>query len=479
MIRRVLLASCIAALCAGCAVGPDYKRPALLAPASYTRGGTATTVGDDTGTTQRFTDSPIRDDWWAMFGSSALDTRVRQALARNASLDAATAALDAAKENVAAQRATYFPSAQISYAPSRQRDAVGTLSPTLSSNATYYSLHTARLDVSYAPDVFGLNRRTVESLTAQAEGQRYQLEAAKLSVATNVVGAAITEASLQAQIEATTAVIADGEKALAILRDQARLGYASAMDVAAQESALAQARQGLPGLRKQLAQNRDLLAVLCGDAPADGGAPEFTLDTLTLPESLPEVVPAALVDHRPDVRAAEADVHAASAEVGVALASRLPQLNLTASYGSSATTFSRMFTDDNVFWSLAGSVTQSVFDFGALKHKQRAAEAGLRQSAAQYRGVVLGAFQDVADTLYALEEDAHAYAAANDAERAAERTMTLTAAQQKLGYVGTLAAINARQAWQQARIARIQAQAERLSDSAALVQALGGGSNQL
>ena len=172
-------------------------------------------------------------------------------------------------------------------------------------------------------------------------------------------------------------------------------------------------------------------------------------------------------------------MHAASAEVGVALASRLPQLNLTASYGSSATTFSRMFTDDNVFWSLAGSVTQSVFDFGALKHKQRAAEAGLRQSAAQYRGVVLAAFQDVADTLYALEEDAHAYAAANDAERAAERTMTLTAAQQKLGYVGTLAAINARQAWQQARIARIQAQAERLSDSAALVQALGGSWKQL
>ncbi|KAF1009766.1 MAG: Multidrug/solvent efflux pump outer membrane protein MepC [Luteibacter sp.] len=475
MMRRLMLASAIAALCAGCAAGPDYTRPSLPSPSTYTRGDTPASIGADTGTTQRFSAAPIQDDWWTMFGSAALDARVRQALAHNASLDAAKAALDAARENVAAQRATYFPSAQLSYAPSRQRDAVGTLSPTLSNNATYYSLHTARLDVSYAPDVFGLNRRTVESLTAQADGQRYQLEAAKLSIATNVVGAAITEASLQSQIEATQAVIADGEHALAILRDQARLGYASAMDVAAQESALAQARQGLPGLRKQLAQNRDLLAVLCGDAPSDAGAPEFTLDGLHLPESLPEVVPAALVDHRPDVRAAEADVHAASAEVGVALASRLPQLNLTASYGSSATTFSRMFTDDNVFWSLAGSVTQSVFDFGALKHKQRAAEAGLRQSAAQYRGVVLAAFQDVADTLYALEEDAHAYAAANDAERAAERTMTLTGEQQKLGYVGVLAAINARQAWQQARIARIQAQAERLSDSAALVQALGGG----
>lgn len=474
MIRSLVLCAAIATICAGCAAGPGYKRPSLPAPSGYVRGEQPAVIGTDTAQAQRFSPAPVQGEWWTMFGSAALDARVKQALAHNASLDAALAALDAARENVAAQRATYFPSAQLSYAPSRQRDAVGTLSPTLSNNATYYSLHTARLDVSYTPDVFGLNRRTVESLSAQAEGQRYQLDAARLTIATNVVNAAITEASLRAQIDATNEVIADGERGLAILRDQARLGYASAMDVAAQESALAQSRQALPGLRKQLAQNRDLLAVLCGEAPADGGSPEFVMDGLTLPATLPEVVPAKLVDQRPDVKAAETDVQAASAAVGIALASRLPQLNLTASYGSSATTFSRMFTDDNVFWSLAGSVTQSVFDFGALKHKQRSAEAELRQSAAQYRGVVLGAFQDVADTLYALEEDAHAYAAANDAEMAAQRTMKLTGEQQRLGYVGTLAAITARQAWQQARIAKIQAQATRLQDSAALVQALGG-----
>lgn len=462
--------------CAGCAVGPDYQRPAVPAPTQFTREALPATLGDDTGHPQQLVSAQsIAQTWWQVFGSDALNDRVQRALAHNPDLDAAQAALRQAQENVAAQRATFFPSAQVSYSPSRQRDAVGTLSPALTSNATYYTLHTAQLNISYAPNVFGLNRRTVESLQAQADNQRFQLEAARLSLAANVVNAAIQEASLRAQIHATEAVITAQTRALAILHDQARLGYASAMDVAAQESALAQARQALPGLQKQLEQNRDLLAVLCGEPPAQGGAPAFDLEHLALPASLPISVPSQLVEQRPDVRAAEENVHAASAEVGVALANRLPQFALSASYGGSSTSFTRMFTDDNVFWALAGSVTQTVFDFGALKHKQRAAEAALQQSAAQYRSVVLGAFQNVADTLYAIDADARTLAAATDAERAAQRTLDLTQKQQQLGYVGALVLINAQQAYEQARIARIQAQAARLSDTAALIQALGGG----
>lgn len=462
--------------CAGCAVGPDYQRPATPTPTQLIRQPLASTTGSASGASQQWSSNDaIAKTWWEVFGSAPLNQRVQRALAHNPDLDAATAALKQAQENVAAQRATFFPSAQLSYSPSRQRDAVGTLSPTLTSNATYYTLHTAQLNISYAPDVFGLNRRTVESLQAQADNQRYQLEAVRLTLAANVVNAAIQEASLRNQIEATQAVIDAQTKALAILHDQARLGYASGLDVAAQESALAQARQSLPPLEKQLEQNRDLLAVLCGDTPDQAGPPEFDLEHLTLPVSLPQAVPSQLITQRPDVRAAEESVHDASAQVGVALANRLPQFTLSGSYGGSSTSFTRMFTDDNVFWSLAGSVSQTVFDFGALKHKQRAAEAALQQSAAQYRSVVLGAFQNVADTLYAIDSDARALAAADDAEKAAARTLALTQKQQQLGYVNVLTLINAQQAYQQARVSRVQAQAARLSDTAALIQALGGG----
>ncbi|MFC4527363.1 efflux transporter outer membrane subunit [Dyella halodurans] len=474
--RRTLLATTLATCCGGCAVGPNYQRPETPSPAQFTREALPAATGYDEAKLQQLAaGQAIAQTWWQVFGSAALNDRVQRALAHNPDLDAAMAALRQAQENVAAQRATYFPSAQLNYTPSRQRDAVGTLAPTLASNATYYTLHTTQLNISYAPDVFGLNRRTVESLQAQAENQRYQLEAARLSLASNVVNAAIQEASLRAQIDATEAVITAQTRALDILHNQARLGYASGLDVAAQESALAQARQALPGLQKQLEQNRDLLAVLCGDTPDQAGAAQFDLEHLNLPVTLPQGVPSQLVDQRPDVRAAEENVHAASAEVGVALANRLPQFTLSGAYGGSSTSFTRMFTDDNIFWALAGSVSQTVFDFGALKHKQRAAEAALQQSAAQYRSVVLGAFQNVADTLYAIDSDARAFAAADDAEHAAARTLELTQKQQQLGYVNVLVLINAQQAYQQARIARIQAQAARLSDTAALIQALGGG----
>jgi NodT family efflux transporter outer membrane factor (OMF) lipoprotein len=474
--RGTALLAAMTTCFAGCAVGPDYQRPAVPAPAQFTREPLPATLGADTGHPQQFVSGEaIAQTWWQVFGSDALNDRVQRALAHNPDLEAAQAALRQTQENVAAQRATFFPSAQVSYSPSRQRDAVGTLSPALTSNATYYTLHTAQLSISYVPDVFGLNRRTVESLQAQADNQRYQLEAARLSLAANVVNAAILEASLRAQIAATRAVIDAQTRALAILHDQARLGYASGLDVAAQESALAQARQALPALEKQLAQNRDLLAVLCGDTPDQAGAPEFDLERITLPVALPQTLPSHLVTQRPDVRAAEENVHEASAQVGIALANRLPQFTLSAGYGGSSTSFTRMFSDDNVFWFLAGSISQTVFDFGALKHKQRAAEAALQQSAAQYRGVVLGAFQNVADTLYAIDTDGHALSAANDAERAAQRTLDLTQKQQQLGYVNALLLINAQQAYEQARITRIQAQAARLSDTAALIQALGGG----
>lgn len=476
--RTLLAAVLLGTLCSGCAVGPNYRRPALPVPDSYTRSPSPAAIGSATishDPQQLEPGTKIGREWWGVFASPALNALVQRAFAHNPSIDSAQAALRQAQENVAAQRGAYFPSAQIGYSPSRQKNALGTLSPTLSSGQALYTLHTAQLSIAYAPDVFGLNRRTVESLQAQADTQRYQLEAAYLTLASNVVAAAIQEASLRAQVDASHQMIAADAKALAILRQQAALGYASGLDVAAQETALAQAQQSLPPLQKQLEQTRDLLAVLAGKPPAQGGTEDFDLAGLQLPQALPLSLPSQLVEQRPDIRAAEAQVQAANADVGVAIANRLPQLSISALYGGSATQFSQMFADNNKFWGLGGNLTQTIFDFGTLRHRQRAAEAAWQQSQAQYRSVVLAAFQNVADSLYALDSDAKALAAAMQAENAAQKTLDLTRKQQQLGYVGALVLLNAEQAYQQTRISRIQAQAARFSDTAALVQALGGG----
>lgn len=474
--RTIRFATCFAAavLVAGCAVGPDYQRPALPAADAYLRGPLPATAGSQGDSQRLLPGADAAGAWWQAFGSPPLDALVDRALAHNPTIEGAQAALRVAQENLAAQRAAFLPNVQLGYSASRQQNAVGTISPTLASGQPMYTLHTAQLTVGYAPDVFGLNRRTVESLAAQAQAQRLQLEAVRQALAANVVAAAVQEASLRAQIEAVEGIVADATRALALVRRQAELGDASGLDVAAQETALAQARASLPVLQKQREQNRDLLAVLTGEPPAQANDPPFALDGLQLPREVPVALPATLVERRPDVRAAEAQVHAASAQVGVAVASRFPQFSLSAQYGGSATAFSRMFTSGNTFWSLTGGVAQTVLDFGALKHRQRAAEAALQQAVAQYRGAVLVAFQNVADALYALEADARAAEAANAAAAAAQRTLELIRRQQQAGQVGGLAVLTAEQAWRQARIAAVQARATRYADTAALYLALGG-----
>ena len=290
----------------------------------------------------------IERRWWSAFASPALDGLVQAAFRKNPGVAAAQAALRQAQENAAAQRGLYYPTLQAGYSPSRQMNAVGTISPTLASGDPLYTLHTAQLSIGYVPDVFGLNRRTVESLEAQSETQTFQLQAAYLTLAGNVVTAAVQEGALRAQIEATREIVAADAHSLQLLRRQAELGSASGLDVAAQETALAQAQQALPPLEKQLEQTRDLLAVLAGDFPARGGKEDFDLAALQLPQALPLSLPSALVEQRPDVRAAEAQMHAASALVGVAVANRLPQLSISAVYGGSSTEFARC-CDDNKF----------------------------------------------------------------------------------------------------------------------------------
>ena len=464
---------CMAA--AGCAVGPDFQRPAAPAVKGYTSTPSEPTVATpvEGGQSQRLAEGQeISAQWWTMFGSSALNELVEAALKANPDLQSADAALRVAQENLAAARGGFFPSVDAQGTSTRQKTAEVIASP-LASGDLLYSLHTAQVTVSYAPDIFGGLRRQVEATAAEAEAARFQREAAYLTLTSNVVAAAIQEAALRAQINATHEAIMSASKLLDAVRKQRQAGQLGAADVAAQESAQIEAT--LPPLEKQLAQQRDLITVLAGRFPSEEIAQRFDLESLRLPGELPLSVPSRLVEQRPDIRAAEAQLHAASAQVGVATAARLPSITLSANLGSTALTLSKLFTSGTGFWGLTGGIAQPIFRGGTLMHQQRAAEAAYDQAASQYRSTVLTAFQNVADTLHAISADAKALQTANRAEEAARKSLTIAQRQWTLGLIAYPAVLQAEQAYQQALVNVAQARAGRLADSVALLQALGGG----
>jgi NodT family efflux transporter outer membrane factor (OMF) lipoprotein len=474
------IASALAALgLAACTAGPNFKPPAPPNTDSYTGHPLAATAASPEiagGAAQRFErGADIPGGWWKLFHSRALDAWVGEALEHNHDLKAAQAALEVAHEDVLAQRGSFFPAVSAGFSASRQRDPSAALAPVPSNNAYLYSLFTPQLAISYAPDVFGLNRRTRESLEAQEQAARFQMVAAWTTLASNVVVTAVEEASLREQVQATHQLIHLEKKSLGILRLRFEKGDASKLDVAAQQSQLAQTETSLPALVKQLAATRHALAVLVGAFPSDFAAKGFALDDLQIPPNLPVSLPSQLVAQRPDVRQARADLHAASAAIGIAAAERLPQLQLTADAGSTALAISKVFTSGTGFWGIAASLAAPIFEGGQLMHQERAAKAAYVEAAEQYRGTVLAAFRDVADTLVALDQDAKALQAAATADQAAKTTLDLSQLQLKHGYIDTFQLLAAEQGYQQARIALVQAKADRFADTAALYQALGGG----
>lgn len=485
-VRNLVLAARPARLCfavaalsmAGCAVGPDFKKPAAPAVSSYTAtplSTTEATPGVAGGEAQRFvTGGDVSRDWWTLFHSLALNALIDESLKNNADLKAAQAALSVAHENVLAQRGAYYPNLSAEFSATRQSQS-GTLSPTPNNNAFLYNLFTPQLNVSYVPDVFGLNRRTTESLNAQEDAVRYQMIAARITLSSNVVVAAVQEASLQAQVDATQQLIDINTNMVKILQRQADKGYASGLDLAAQKSQLAQTAATLPPLRKQLAQQRDALAVLVGRFPSSAPRGIIDLTQLTLPQELPVSLPSVLVEQRPDVLQAQANMHAASAQIGIATANRLPNITLSANAGSTALAMNQLFHSGTGFWGIGADITAPLFQGGTLLHQERAAKAAYVEAAQQYRSTVLTAFQNVADTLVALDQDAAALKAAAAANDAAKVTLDLSQRQWKDGYASYLSLLGAEQAYQQARINLIVAQANRFADTAALFQALGGG----
>lgn len=460
-------------LVAGCMVGPDFK-PVPLPPVDHYPSQAFPAASADTDAQHFVAEMQVPAQWWTLFHSPALNQLITQALASNPGLRGARAALRQAQENLAVQKGAYYPAVDAGINTTRQRNP-STLSSPLESNANYYTLTTAQVSVSYMPDIFGGNRRAVESLQAQADAQRFQLEATYLTLTSNVVLAAIQEAGLRAQIAATHDIIDVQAKILATVQSELALGQLAESDVAAQVALLAQAQATLPPLEKQLAQQRDALAALLGTYSSDELAVHFTLADLQLPHDLPLSIPSQMVQQRPDVRAAAAQWHAANAQVGVAIANRFPKLSLTAGAGSAPTRINNLFKDATNFWNLGADVTQPIFEGGALMHQERAAKAADDQAEAQYRSTVIAAFQNVADTLYAIRSDSDALVAAQASVRAATNSLAIARRQLALGDIGEAVLLTTEQTAQQAQITLASAQVERYADTVALFQALGGG----
>jgi NodT family efflux transporter outer membrane factor (OMF) lipoprotein len=475
-----IAASVLSAAISGCAVGPDFKPAPAPDATGYVPGKLASPDADRGGPRvagQHFvTGAEISARWWSAFKSRPLNELVRRSVDHNPNLQAAEAAIRIAQYNAQAQRGLFYPqvsgnttAADFLIANPGQVPPIPTVGP-----QSQYTLATNQLTVSFVPDIWGANLRAVENLDATTEQQLFQLEAAYLTLTSNVVTAAVQEASLRGQIEATQRIIDIERNLLDILKRQFSFGQAAQADVLAQDAALAQAEELLPPLQKQLAQQRDLLTALAGQLSADEVAQKFDLAHLKLPTNLPVSLPSRLVDQRPDVRAAEANMHAASALVGVAIAARLPNIVLSANGGSASFNWATAFQPGTGFYTLGASLTAPIFDGFTLYNKQKAAEAALEQAEAQYRAAVITAFQNVADALRALQADARAIRAARRAEDAAKASLDIVQKQLNEGQVNQLAVLNAQQTYLTASVVRVQTEANRIADTAALFMALGG-----
>jgi NodT family efflux transporter outer membrane factor (OMF) lipoprotein len=478
-LRQVAVGLAVALALAGCAVGPDFKTPVLpkAADAPYTetplQSETVSAHGDRVGPSgvgQRLINGQdLPAEWWKLFRSEPLDQLIRAALEHNPTLDAAQAALRQAQENYnAAAGTTYYPSANLQLGGGRQRAILSGSTP------NEFNVYSGTIGVSYTLDLFGGERRQLESLMAAADYQRFQTEAAYQTLIGNVVTTAVQEAALRGQLEATRELLKAQETQLRIAEKQVELGAQPRAVALTQGTLVAQTRAQLPPLEKALAQTRHQLAVLAGRFPGEGGLPEFHLESLRLPDALPVSLPSALARQRPDIRASEALLHQASAQVGVATANQYPQITLNGSYGTQHTVLPTMDIG-NTLWGVTAGLTQPLFNGGALSARRRAAEAAYQQAEAQYRATVLKAFQNVADSLRAIDADALALRAQADAEAKARESLDVNTRQYKLGGISYLALLDAQRSYQQARIGLIQAQAARYSDTAALFLALGGG----
>ena len=473
---RLAPLACLAMLC-GCTAGPDFHEPAPIADATYTPGsqplGTVAAQGAG-GEAQRLVPvASLGGSWWRAFGCAELDELVREALASSPSLTEASMRLAQARQDYAAQAgASEWP--QVSGTANVTREKVNPAAfgiGNLLGNRTFppFTLYEAQVSVSYTLDLAGANRRTLEGLAAQIDYERYQLEAARLTLAGNVVTAAIRRASLAAQLALSERLLGAQEQQLAISEQRLRAGGIAEAELLSERTQVEQTRALLPPLRIQLAQADHQLSVYLGHTPAQGTPPLPQLDALTLPTELPLTMPARLAWQRPDVRASQALLHQASANVGVATANLYPQITLSGAFGPDGTALSNLVD----VWSIGAGLTQPLFRGGQLRARKRSAEDAYEAAAASYRQTVLQALEQVADALRAIEQDAIELQARARAQAEAQASARVASDRYAAGGVSELALIDAQRQQLQTTLDRTQVQAQRLSDTAALYQALG------
>lgn len=466
----------LALLASGCALGPDFSTPAAPKTERYTSEalpGATVSVAVPGGAAQQFlAGRALPDRWWTLFKSPKLDALVEQALAASPTVVSAQAALRVAQENYRVERSNLVPKANATFDASRQKIDTATFGNP-GGGGVIYNLYNASVGVSYGLDLWGGTRRGIEAVRALAEFQQWQLEATYQTLIANVVTTAFREIEQRTLMVGQQLVIEQQEALLKITRARYDSGAIPRSELLSMEAQVATERAKLPGYRLAMTQAQNQLAVYLGKLPSEYVSAPFELDELTLPEELPMSLPSSLVRQRPDIRAAEATMHEASARVGIATANLLPQIALTAKFGTQASVIDQLFTGN--VWSIAGNITQPLFNAGELRAKRRAAFAELDQTAADYQQTVLDAFRNVADALRALETDAEYLQAQYSAADLSAQSLKLTESQYRLGSSSSLAVLDAQTRNTQARAGYIAARVARLSDTAALFQALGGG----
>ena len=478
MSRKILLTTALGLfvplLLTGCAVGPDYVRPQPPGVDQYTQGLEPTQTMDAAGQTQYFDyGNTIAADWWQVFKSPQLEEIIKEAVAQNRTLAAAEARLRQSQELLQAGYGVFYPQANFSLAAIRQKFSPTQLGSNLPGNT--FNLYTPQVSVSYTLDVFGGQRRNVEDLAAQVDYQGYTAQATYITLLGNVINACIAQAAYQAQIEATQEIIKIIKEQVRLTETQSTAGTVPYASVVSLQTQLAGAEATLPPLKQNLSKTNHLLAALVGRTPGQWGPPRLTLKEITLPRKLPVTLPSELVRRRPDILAAEAQLHSASAQIGVATAAMCPNITLSAGLGQNLTDITNLLGEAGQFWNFGAALAQPIFQGGTLRYKRRAALEAYQASLADYQQVVITAFQQVADSLRAVENDAQTLKAQTDALNAATQALNLVKANHQAGMVNYLQILNADNQYQQAKLGYIQAQALRLQDTAALFVALGGG----
>lgn len=472
--QALLVALCVGALLSGCAVGPDFERPATLKDDRYTSeaAAPATIAADDL--SQGFhTDQALQADWWRLFQSPALNDAVQQALEHNPSMEASNATLRQSQDALRAGSGIFFPQVDVGLSGKRERSS--TAAQGIATPGSIYNVVTLGANISYAIDVFGGQRRTVEALRAQSEVQQNLNRAARLTLTANVVNTAIARAAYLAQTKATEQLLVLQQQQLNLLQIQFQTGSTPYTAILNLKSAMSANHSALAALEQRRAQTEHLLASLLGGTPASTRLPDLNLLSLTLPQDLPVSLPSDLAHQRPDILASEAQMHAANAEIGVATAAMFPSINLGAGYGSAGSSFGALDGDNAKFWNIGPSIDIPIFRGGSLWYGRQAAIDAWQAAQGNYRQTVLNAFAQVADALNALEHDAEGLAAQVENKRATSETLEIVHANYQSGIAAYSDVLAADIASHQAVVAYLQSLAQRQQDTVGLFAALGGG----